>query len=223
MTETKPTLTAHCHHLKPGAPLKGVASLLSAQQGVRLESYPWYQGGNKQATQAWVGHDAEHLFVHFECVDRHISCKPRKLNGDVCCDSCVELFASPWPQTKPHYFNLEINACGVLHLGYGEMRTNRKLVDADIADKFTVLSSFPGPSKDESPEDKGWTVTARLPFAALDKFIGEPLPHEKGARWACNFYRCGGITDPQYCCWSPIGLPNPDFHVPAFFSPLLFS
>jgi hypothetical protein len=34
----------------------------------------------------------------------------------------------------------------------------------------------------------------------------------------CNFYKCGDkCMHPHYLSWSPIGLPEPNFHCPEFF------
>jgi hypothetical protein len=37
-----------------------------------------------------------------------------------------------------------------------------------------------------------------------------------------NLYKCGDKCDtPHFLSWSPIGLPQPDFHCPDFFGEIV--
>jgi hypothetical protein len=41
---------------------------------------------------------------------------------------------------------------------------------------------------------------------------------EKPESLRANIYKCGDKCDqPHFLSWSPIGLPNPDFHCPEWF------
>lgn len=188
--------------------------------GLRIDEYPWYSGGAKQRTTAAVCCDAENLHLIYECEDRHIWAAPRESNGPVALDSCVEFFAR-LPGDE-NYFNLEINCCGVVHLGYGPDRNHRRLCPLPILERVAVETTVEGPAKEENPEDDGWVLQARLPFDVIEEFTGQDAHPEAGQGWRANFYRCGGRTDPQYASWSPIDVSSPDFHLPQYFGRIVF-
>lgn len=212
-------------HLARGpAPLAGGVSGTpwADARVLRIDRYPWYAGGEKQATTVRLLHSRTTLYVQFRCRDRHFSARATELNGDVYLDSCVELFAMPHPEAGGEYFNLEVNCCGCMHLGWGDGRHRRRLVGPGLARRIRIATSVPTARKDESPDDRWWWVAAAIPFDALSDFAGVAIRPEAGDLWRANLYRCGGKTDPQYACWSPIAWPRPDYHRPEFFGKLRF-
>jgi len=164
-------------------------------------------------------YDRRALYAQFRCRDRHISAVRTRLNSDVFEDSCVELFLGP----DGEYFNVEINCCGTLHLGFGAGRRGRRLIEPDQAARIRIATSVPTATKDESPDDAAWRVTAAIPFAVLSSLAGRTVRPRSGDVWGGNLYRCGGQTDPQHACWNPITSPQPDYHRPECFGDLRFA
>jgi len=199
-----------------GTPWSGAAEL-------KVAHYPWYTAGQKQDTAVRMLYDAQNLYVQFNCRDRHIFAKETRLNGMVCTDSCVEFFATIDPAVCPDYFNLEINCCGVMHMGYGAGRHGRKLVSPELANRLAIVTSEKTPTRKESPADEAWWVAAAIPFDAISEFTGKKVMPTSGTTWKANFYRCGGKTDDQYACWNLIQWEKPDFHRPEFFGDLQFA
>ncbi len=187
-----------------------------------IDRFPWHEAGRKQLTRARLLYDDQALYVHFTAEDVHSSARVAELNGPVCTDSCVEVFASVEPDERPHYFNFEANCCGQFHLGFGPDRNERRLIQADLADRIKVATSVAGATKAESPDDEQWRLVARLPFDVLSEFTGRPVRPRPGDAWRGNLYRCGGETDPQFACWNPIDTSGPDFHRPECFGRLIF-
>lgn len=183
---------------------------------VAIDCFPWYKAGEKQKTKAQAVVSELNLHLRFLCEDKHIYARYTQPNDPVSQDSCVEMFFIPEPGKNQLYFNLEINCCGTILLGYGAGRESSKKVPEEIIRAIRVKHSVPGPVKEESQEDKGWEVEAIVPFEALRTVapFERPAP---GAVWRGNFYRCGGITDPQFASWMPIDLPKPEYHCPQFF------
>jgi len=214
--------------LAENIPLTGLVDSTPWRQADRLEidQYPWYVDGKKQATTLRLLYDADALYLQFHCDDAHIFSETTDLNGPVCRDSCVEFFATIDPDNGPGYFNFEVNACGTIHLGWGLAGSgggvNRILVPKTLAKDITVVSSVSGPTKQESPHDRTWWLTARIPFATLSAFTGLPVRVGPGTRWRCNAFRCGGKTDDQFATWSWIDWPHPSFHRPECFGELRF-
>ena len=194
----------------------------SRAEAISIDNYPWYESGGKQATVARLLYDAGAVYVQFLCEDRHIFSQAETLNGPVWEDSCVEFFANPDPQDGPRYFNLEINCCGVMLMGYGQARDSRADITPALVGRIEIVTSVAGPTKDESPDDDGWWAAVALPFDVIGELAGRDIHPASGTVWRANFYRCGGRTDPQHACWSPIDVPQPNLHLPEFFGELLF-
>jgi len=194
----------------------------ASAETARIDCYPWYAGGQKQSTAVAMLCDAGAIYFQFRCRDRHIFSQVTELNGPVCTDSCVELFAAIDPQSGPDYFNLEINCCGVMHLGFGPDRKNRRLIEPGIAAKIEIAHSVAGPTKQESPDDEAWWIAAKVPLDVLGELAGRTVRPQRGTAWRGNFYRCGGKTDVQFACWNPIDTPKPDFHRPEYFGEITF-
>ena len=63
-----------------------------------------------------------------------------------------------------------------------------------------------------------WELTVSIPFTLMG-LDPEHLPEMIRG----NFYKCADDTaNPHFVSWSPIDLPNPDFHCPAFFGEIHF-
>ena len=187
-----------------------------------IDEFPWFIHGQKQQTNVALLYDDEAVYALFVCEDAHIYSVETRTNGDVYKDSCVELFADPDGAAGAGYFNFEANCCGVVHLGLGPGRGERRLAGEDIHRKIEVATSIPTDAKDESPNDDGWWLAAKLPLAALSEFTGAKVQPASGDTWRANFYRCGGKTDEQYACWNRITVDKPDFHRPECFGTLEF-
>ena len=186
-----------------------------------VDVFPWFMSGLKQRTEVRLVYDKDALHLLFEAQDIHSYAGKRELNGRVYLDSCVEFFASPWPDDTPDYFNCEINCCGAIHFGFGPDRYNRRLISPALAEDILVLSTIAGDAKKEFQDDSGWKVYVRLPRKTLSALCGRSVGFS--GMWRGNFHRCGGRTEPQFACWNPIDSPNPDYHRPEQFGELMFN
>ncbi|MFB3892092.1 MAG: carbohydrate-binding family 9-like protein [Phycisphaerae bacterium] len=209
-------------------PLTGeVIGPWSRAEVLKIDHYPWYKAGVKQATSVRLLYDAKAIYVQFICEDKHIFARKTEFNGPVCLDSCVEFFATIEPAVRPDYFNLEINCCGQIHMGFGQERHGRILMAPELARRMKIVTSIKASSKEESAKDNGWWVAAAIPFDVISEFASQKNPGTlvkpgKGTVWKANFYRCGGKTDEQYAVWNDIKWAKPDYHRPEFFGELEF-
>ncbi|MDH7515545.1 MAG: carbohydrate-binding family 9-like protein [Bacteroidota bacterium] len=188
-----------------------------------IDRFPWYETGEKQTAHAKFLFNAYALFMEFVCKDKHISSRVIDLNARVDEDSSVGTFLCPQPDRSEEYFDIMINACGILRMGFGKDRFFRQLIDFDLAKDVKIHHSVPGILKDESPDDREWRIVAAVPFRVLSSLAQFEIRPVVGTRWTGNFCRCGGKTNRQYASWVPIDLPLPDFHCPTFFGDLIFT
>lgn len=126
--------------------------------------------------------------------------------GEVCEDSCMEIFLNFSPETSADYINFEMNAGGAYLFGVGPDRYER--VDLKTEVMPTVSS--------EILEDR-WTATLFIPLETVKEHYGD-VSFESGYRFTGNAYKCGDLTKiPHYLTWNPVVAKEPDFHRPECF------
>jgi len=126
-------------------------------------------------------------------------------------DSCVEFFMRR--DGEMNYINFEFNCIGTCLAARHKSRSESLPFTPD---EYKTIRRYPSLQREAFAEKKGiyaWELTVAIPFKLMgldpqnlpDKFYG-------------NFYKCADETDnPHYVTWSPIDLPQPDYHCPKFF------
>ena len=181
-----------------------------------LDNFPWANTAGyeyRPVTIAKTAYERDCLHVYMETDETELRAETRGF-GFVHTDSCMELFLSPFPDS-PEYLNWEFNPAGAMYLSIGTGRHSRAIInDENYPELFGVKTSSSG---------KGWNLEYRVPLSFLRRFF--PLPEfGPGLVMRGNFYKCGDSTArPHYGCWSPIDLPQPDFHCPDFFGKLILA
>jgi hypothetical protein len=139
-----------------------------------------------------------------------VRCEVKEQGGPVHLDSCLEFFINFSPESSDSYFNFELNPLGILHLAIGPGRGNRKLLALEGSASPQAIAT-----------ESGWSVFFSIPHS----FIHSSFPDYKpdAAKPLANFYKCGDNTQhPHFGCWSEVKTPEPDFHRPEFFAPIIF-
>ena len=149
------------------------------------------------------------IAVMFEVSEKHVRAAAMESNGPVWEDSCVEFFIMT--SDGKHYINIEMNCVGTI---LAARRTSRHDAVHFSEDKLSAIrhfTSLPHEPIDAREEGQSWWAVEVIPFESLG-FEQKP----KSLR--ANLYKCGDKCDtPHFLSWSPIGLPQPDFHCPDFF------
>ena len=149
------------------------------------------------------------LAVMFEVSEAHVRAAAMESNGPVWEDSCVEFFIMT--SDGKHYINIEMNCVGTI---LAARRTSRHDAVHFSEDKLSAIrhfTSLPHEPIDAREEGQNWWAVEVIPFESLGF---EQKPESVRA----NLYKCGDKCDtPHFLSWSPIGLPQPDFHCPDFF------
>ena len=154
-------------------------------------------------------HSPEGVTIRLETTEWPLRAMRTVCNEQICEDSCMEFFFTPNEEEK-HYINIEINPLGVTHIGIGEGRHGRVLLDvSEEGLRFETAIRF----------GRGWTACIFIPYAFLDKHFAK-----RTATWRMNSYKCGDLTvEKHFSVWNPIELPKPDYHQPDFFGLLQLS
>ena len=171
-------------------------------------------------------HDHTHIYIKFEVRDQYVRSVQTEYQGAVCTDSCVEFFVQP--RAGGGYFNLEVNAGGVLLLYYIEDATRVpggfakfQRVSPAWGRQVQIWHSLPAVVDPEITDPVVWGVGYRLPVALLEAYAG-PLGDLVGQAWRANFYKCADLSShPHWGSWAPITALN--FHLPECFGALVLA
>lgn len=177
-----------------------------------------------QAKLAW---DDAALAVCFRVEDRYLLSRNTEFMSMVCRDSCVEFFFKS--AGADGYFNFEANIGGALHASYVRNPERdpqtRSFLDweplrPEDGALVAVSTSRPGVIDPELEQDTVWTLSMRIPFAALEPYCGAAAATREG--WRCNLYKCADLTShPHWASHFP--LQRTTFHSPQWFGEMLFA
>ena len=129
-------------------------------------------------------------------------------------DSCLEFFVS-FDNTSNIYMNFEANCLGAF------VMTARKSRTEDVHHAHEI-EGVVLPTVIAEVGKESWSVETLFTFDTINKMFGKEIEFNKGYTFKGNFYKCGDETPiPHYGMWSPVNLPNPDFHQSGFFADLI--
>lgn len=186
--------------------------MLESAEALAVECVNWPAYPYAPKVECRVAYAADSLVVMFDVEESHIRALSLENNGPVWEDSCVEFFvANPCGEG---YFNFEINCVGTLLAAYRRSRTDADMFGEEKLSKVRHFGSLPHEKIDSTGESQRWWMVEIIPFELLGL---EDVPEELKV----NFYKCGdGCQQMHFLSWSPIGLPEPNFHCPEFFGTL---
>lgn len=171
----------------------------------KIESYAWDESGYQPEARAYAAWSENGLHVLMCANEREIIAEETRFGGDVYKDSCMEWFLQPF-EDDARYINVEVNAAGVAHIGFGAGRENR-----------TVLSEMPENVNLQVSAHDGawWAVAYTIPVALMEALWGRTP--EPGQSMRGNFYKCDESIHPHFGSWNYIVCDHPDFHRPECF------
>ena len=156
-----------------------------------------------------LAHSDKAIAVMFEVTEDHVKAVAMENNGPVWEDSCVEFFATMADGKR--YINIEMNCTGTILAG---RRTSKQDAEHLSEEELTVIrhfTSLPHEPIDSKGEGQSWWAIEVIPFEVFGF-------SQKPDSLRANLYKCGDNCDKMhFLSWSPIGLPQPNFHCPDFF------
>jgi cellulose/xylan binding protein with CBM9 domain/F5/8 type C domain-containing protein len=153
----------------------------------------------KIQTRARVGYDNENLYIAVECSEPlmdNIVVQPRKNDGKVWRDDCIEILIDP-DNNNSDYFHLALNSAGSVYDGFISSVGPVPASEWDCGWKVKT-----------SRKKDGWIAEIAIPFSNL------MLTPEIGGSWGFNIFRvryAGGESEVSW--WSPPyrkGLKRPE-------------
>jgi hypothetical protein len=178
---------------------------------------------HRPLTRVRLQYDPDNLYVLFRVEDRFVRSLVAEYQGDVCTDSCVELFFTPGTDLDEGYFNIEASCGGTLLFTHRQDR-HRDVVQVTETDSrsLSIAHTLHSHIDPEIVDPVVWEVSYRVPWRMLQTYANV-TPPAPGVLWRANFYKCADLSShPHWLTWAPVDWPRPDFHRKEFFGTLAF-
>ena len=165
-----------------------------------------------------AAHVGDALLLHYQVTEASVRAVATHDDGRVWEDACVEFFLSP--EGNDFYYNFECNCATKLLLHGGPAGGERPTASEEVLKSVNRWSSLGTEPFEERVGECTWDVALVIPVSAIFRHSIESLD---GKVMRANFYKCGDLLQtPHFLSWSPIDLPQPNFHCPEFFGEIKF-
>lgn len=188
----------------------------SEAKRINIDIVNWGEYPYKPQVTVDIARGKNDLFLHYTVKGNSIKAVYTADNSSVHEDSCVEFFMKKTDADT--YMNFEFNCIGTCDAASRFSKTEKTSLTEDEYDQIRRFSTISGGAFEEKEGVFSWELTVAIPFNLMG-LDSNNLPEKIKA----NFYKCADLTaDPHFLSWSPINLPEPNFHCPAFFGELYF-
>lgn len=174
------------------------------------DQYPY-----RPLTAVNIAHSGKYIYIDFFVRCNYLRAVNYENNSHVHQDSCVEFFVEPTGELP--YYNFEFNCIGTIHAACRTDRNNGTLLSDEQLDKVKRFASCGTRPFNELEGMFSWNLLVAIPLEIMGlKYNGSPI-EMRG-----NFYKCADNTAaPHFLSYAPISTPEPDFHRPEFFAPII--
>lgn len=181
-----------------------------------IDKDPWNFGNLPETHAKLTFVEGKGFRVEMWCYETGMRAVNTEPDSPVYEDSCMECFLNFYPEEGGRYLNFEVNALGAMLCQVGEGKTERVFLrDMGIAQPEVSVKQA------EAEGKQFWSVEYLIPLSLIERIYGK-AEFSKGHKLRGNFYKCGDLTEQvHYGCWSPIGAPEPNYHLPEFFGELV--
>jgi len=176
---------------------------------INWDKYPY-----KPEVTVSIARSDDSLYLHFSVKDNSLKAIYSEDNSPVHKDSCVEFFVKTVENSC--YMNFEFNCIGACDASRRKSRAEKTALTKEEYSTIRRHSSLKKETFNEKSGIFSWELTVAIPLRLIS-LDPKALPEKILA----NFYKCADETSfPHFVSWSPISLPEPDFHCPQFFGEL---
>lgn len=163
-----------------------------------------------------IARGKKELYIHYFVRGLSVRALSDKDGNYVHEDSCVEFFMRK--ANEMEYINFEFNCIGTCYAAHHLTRHESTVFTTE---EYQAIRRHSSLNKQAFPEKTGihnWELTVAIPF----KLMGLD-PNNLPEMICGNFYKCAdGTENPHFLTWSPIDLPQPNYHCPEFFGKIYF-
>ena len=187
---------------------------LSATESHAIDNVNWAEYPYKPSVDFHLAHSDKAIAIMFQVTEDHVKAVAMENNGRVWEDSCVEFFVRMADGQR--YVNIEMNCIGSILVG--KRLTKKDATHLSHAEIATIrrITSLPHEPVDSHSEGLTWWAIEVIPYEIFGY-------DQKPGSLRANIYKCGDKCDqPHFLSWSPIPLPEPNFHCPEYFGEIEF-
>lgn len=186
-----------------------LVALMRTQPANSVDCVNWKEFPYAPTVTARLAFSNRALAIMFEVQEENVRAVTLDPNGPVWEDSCVEFFVKN--PAGEGYFNFEINCIGTTLAAFRRSRTDAKMFDQKQLEQVRHFGSLPHQPIDLRDNQESWWMVEVIPFEILG--LQEAPSHIEA-----NLYKCGDKCEKtHFLSWSPIALPEPNFHCPDYF------
>ena len=167
--------------------IRGDESALEKANDALIQDVPWGSTYTPDCRFRGIYMEGKGFLFRLTCYETNPRITYLEPGGEVCEDSCLEIFLNFAPEKSRSYINFEMN--DRVDLNTPEMPKV----------KATVL------------EDR-WEAELFIPLSTIYNVYGK-IDFAPGYTFTGNAFKCGDLTDePHYISWSPLQRDAIDFH-----------
>ena len=191
--------------------LSSVGFLMEKAQRESIDVINWEEYSYKPIVAFDIARSKVNLYIRYFVKGNSLKALYETDGSPVYQDSCVEFFMKR--VNDPNYYNFEFNCIGTCDAA---RRTSRDIKTSLSQEEYKSIIRLPSVRRRAFEEIKGihtWNLIVVIPL----KLMGLD-PSNLPEKILGNFYKCADETmNPHFVSWSPIDLPEPNFHCPEFF------
>ena len=191
--------------------LSSVGFLMEKAQRESIDVVNWEEYSYKPIVAFDIARSKVNLYIRYFVKGNSLKALYETDGSPVYQDSCVEFFMKR--VNDPNYYNFEFNCIGTCDAA---RRTSRDIKTSLSQEEYKSIIRLPSVRRRAFEEIKGihtWNLIVVIPL----KLMGLD-PSNLPEKILGNFYKCADETmNPHFVSWSPIDLPEPNFHCPEFF------
>ena len=181
--------------------IRGSAADLENAKEALIQDVPWGSTYTPDCRFRGVFLEGKGFLFRLCCYEKNPRITFTEPGGEVCEDSCLEIFLNFAPEKSRSYINFEMNAAGAYLFGIGPDRYDRVELKTPVMPEVTAKIG----------EDR-WEVTLFIPLETIYAVYGK-VPFAKDYTFTGNAFKCGALTEsPHYLSWAPLQRDAIDFH-----------
>jgi hypothetical protein len=194
--------------------LDDISANLDVLERRAIRHAPWSGGRVQPEASFALAYSSNEIFLKYYVKEHFLKAEYLNFNDPVFEDSCVEFFIAF--DNDVNYYNLEFNCIGNCRVQYGQHKTGRTFIAANLLKTIRHQTLV----KCVEKGNVKWELTLSIPRRI---FMYHPGLSFEWSEAKINVFKCGdGLPEPHFLCWSEVESQWPEFHISKFFKEITF-